>query len=154
MHNRTYRRKATLSVRCVTALALAACGPEVIGDPAAGTIVYGRVTNLSGASIANATVRFGFASGSSCATVLAGSDFSTDTSGYYLRALFQFGAPFTGCVKVVVLPPLGAPLVPDSTIRQAVGPRPRTAIIRPEEKKGLDWGFTLPIELPTCIKVL
>ena len=101
-------------------LALASCGPEVIGDPAAGIIVYGNITNQSGASIANATVRFGFAPGSSCATVLAGSDFLTDTAGHYSRALFQFGAPFTGCVKVVAFPPLGVPLVPDSTVRQAV----------------------------------
>jgi hypothetical protein len=111
-------RISNAGVTCITAFALASSCPH--GDPIAGVIVYGRVTSSTGASVSSATVVLGFAPNSSCATVQAHSVVSTDSAGRYTESLFQFGEPFTSCVKVVVSPPPAAPLAPDSVIRQAV----------------------------------
>jgi hypothetical protein len=106
-------------VGTMAALALAACS-DFHGDPAAGVFLYGRVTDTAGASVVGASVLFANTRDATCATVAAGGGFVTDSAGDYYWGFFEFGSPHTECIKVVVVPPQGTPLLPDSVIRQAV----------------------------------
>jgi hypothetical protein len=115
MHKcRRLPRVAGAAASYAAALVLGACD-RIIVDPGVRLVVYGRVTNSLGAAVSGATVRlvvcaadFGFVEG------------STDTTGYYREEWLRLGYPSTGCVKVLVNPPQGSPLTPDSVIRQGV----------------------------------
>ena len=107
----------------ILSVGLAACqdGVATIDGPYAGILVQGVVRDPAGAPVPGAAVRIEWRATGSCASLGDRHESTvTDSVGRFGRALGDFGTPHDICVRLVVTPPAGYALRPDSVTRGAV----------------------------------